>query len=87
MGWATVQFYPTAESSPYEAFDLEAKMTWGQLQVLAKLLNPSQPIAQQPRGRSPIPTPIKTNASLDRMQSVTSLDIFRVSSVLFSLLG
>lgn len=45
MGWATVQFYPTAESSPYEAFDLEAEMTWGQLQVLAELLNPSQPIA------------------------------------------
>jgi transcription-repair coupling factor (superfamily II helicase) len=45
MGWATIQFYPTAESSPYEAFDLEAEMTWGQLQVLAELLNPSQPIA------------------------------------------
>jgi transcription-repair coupling factor (superfamily II helicase) len=45
MGWATVQFYPTAESSPYEAFDLEAEMTWGQLQVLAELLDPKQPIA------------------------------------------
>jgi transcription-repair coupling factor (superfamily II helicase) len=45
MGWATVQFYPTAESSPYEAFDLEAEMTWGQLQVLAELLNASQPMA------------------------------------------
>jgi transcription-repair coupling factor (superfamily II helicase) len=45
MGWATIQFYPTAESSPYEAFDLEAEMTWGQLQVLAELLKPSQPIA------------------------------------------
>ncbi len=48
MGWATVQFYPTAESFPYEAFDLEAEITWGQLQVLAELLNPSQPITQQP---------------------------------------
>ena len=47
MGWATIQFYPTAESSPYEAFDLEAEMTWGQLQVLAELLNPSQLIADR----------------------------------------
>lgn len=45
MGWATVQFYPTAESCPYEAFDLEAEMTWGQLQVLAELLDPHQPLA------------------------------------------
>lgn len=47
MGWTTVQFYPTAESSPYESFNLEAEMTWGQLQGLAELLNPSQPISQQ----------------------------------------
>jgi transcription-repair coupling factor (superfamily II helicase) len=45
MGWVTVQFYPTTESSPYEAFDLEAEMTWGQLQVLAELLNANQPVA------------------------------------------
>jgi transcription-repair coupling factor (superfamily II helicase) len=45
MGWAVVQFYPTAESSPYEAFDLEAEMTWGQLQVLAELLHSTQPFA------------------------------------------
>jgi transcription-repair coupling factor (superfamily II helicase) len=45
MGWAAVQFYPTAESSPYEAFDLEAEMTWGQLQVLAELLHSNQPMA------------------------------------------
>jgi transcription-repair coupling factor (superfamily II helicase) len=38
MGWATVHFYPTSESSPYESFDSEAEMTWGQLQVLADLL-------------------------------------------------
>jgi transcription-repair coupling factor (superfamily II helicase) len=38
MGWATVHFYPTSESSPYEPFDSEAEMTWGQLQVLADLL-------------------------------------------------
>lgn len=45
MGWGVVQFYPTAESSPYEAFDLEAEITWGQLQVLAELLHSTQPLA------------------------------------------
>lgn len=38
MGWQTVHFYPTSESSPYEPFDPESEMTWGQLQVLADLL-------------------------------------------------
>jgi transcription-repair coupling factor (superfamily II helicase) len=37
MGWQTVHFYPTSEASPYEPFDPEAEMTWGQLQVLADL--------------------------------------------------
>lgn len=38
MGWTTVHFYPTSEASPYEPFDQESEMTWGQLQVLADLL-------------------------------------------------
>lgn len=38
MGWATVQFYPTSEASPYEPFDQESEMTWGQMQVLADLM-------------------------------------------------
>ncbi|MBW4421603.1 MAG: transcription-repair coupling factor [Myxacorys californica WJT36-NPBG1] len=38
MGWQTMQFYPTSETSPYEPFDSEAEMTWGQLQVLAELV-------------------------------------------------
>ncbi len=38
MGWQTVHFYPTSEASPYESFDPEAEMTWGQLQVLADLV-------------------------------------------------
>jgi transcription-repair coupling factor (superfamily II helicase) len=38
MGWQTVHFYPTSESSPYEPFDSESEMTWGQLQVLADLV-------------------------------------------------
>lgn len=38
MGWQTVHFYPTSESSPYEPFDPESEMVWGQMQVLADLL-------------------------------------------------
>ncbi|MDB9445644.1 transcription-repair coupling factor [Anabaena sp. CS-542/02] len=39
MGWQTVHFYPTSEASPYEPFDPETEMTWGQMQVLADLVN------------------------------------------------
>lgn len=39
MGWHTVHFYPTSEASPYEPFDPETEMTWGQMQVLADLVN------------------------------------------------
>jgi len=38
MGWQTVHFYPSSEASPYEAFDPEAEMVWGQMQVLAELV-------------------------------------------------
>ena len=38
MGWSTIHFYPTSEASPYEPFDLESEMTWGQLQVLTDLV-------------------------------------------------
>ena len=41
MGWTTVQFYPTSEASPYDPFDQESEMTWGQLQVLADLVKSS----------------------------------------------
>ncbi|MEH2235677.1 transcription-repair coupling factor [Nostoc sp.] len=37
MGWETVHFYPTSEASPYEPFDPETEMSWGQMQVLADL--------------------------------------------------
>ena len=39
MGWATVAFYPTSESSPYDAFNPESELIWGQLQVLSDLIN------------------------------------------------
>ena len=53
MGWPTVHFYPTSEASPYElSYSDENEMTWGQMQVLADLVdkqettaNPSKPIA------------------------------------------
>ena len=35
MGWQTVNFYPTSEASPYDPFDPESEITWGQMQVLA----------------------------------------------------
>lgn len=38
MGWPRVSLYPTSEASPYDPFDQESEMTWGQLQVLADLL-------------------------------------------------
>jgi transcription-repair coupling factor (superfamily II helicase) len=38
MGWQIAHFYPTSEASPYEPFDPESETTWGQLQVLADLV-------------------------------------------------
>ncbi len=38
MGWKTIHFYPTSEASPYEPFDPETEMIWGQMQVLADLI-------------------------------------------------
>ncbi|NJN72996.1 MAG: transcription-repair coupling factor [Limnothrix sp. RL_2_0] len=35
MGWSQVLFYPTSEASPYEAFDPESEMVWGQMQALS----------------------------------------------------
>jgi transcription-repair coupling factor (superfamily II helicase) len=46
MGWQTVQFYPTAESSPYGAVSRESELIWGQMQGIAEIIhNYSQPIA------------------------------------------
>ncbi len=39
MGWAAVNFYPTTEASPYEPFDPESELVWGQMQVLADLVS------------------------------------------------
>ncbi|MFM7439912.1 MAG: transcription-repair coupling factor, partial [Snowella sp.] len=37
MGWETVHFYPTSEASPYEQFNPESEMIWGQMQVLSSI--------------------------------------------------
>ncbi len=37
MGWQTVHFYPTTESSPYGASNLESETIWGQMQGLAEI--------------------------------------------------
>lgn len=42
MGWKTVHFYPTSEVSPYEPFDPESELNWGQMQVLADLVGGDQ---------------------------------------------
>jgi transcription-repair coupling factor (superfamily II helicase) len=39
MGWPSCQLYPTSEGSPYEPFDPTSEISWGQLQVLAELLD------------------------------------------------
>jgi transcription-repair coupling factor (superfamily II helicase) len=45
MGWETVQLYPTSEASPYEPFDLEPELVWGQFQVLADCLQGKKDMA------------------------------------------
>ena len=43
MGWPSCQLYPTSEGSPYEPFDPTSEITWGQLQVLAELVDGGEP--------------------------------------------
>ena len=50
MGWATVAFYPTSESSPYDAFDPESELIWGQLQVLSDLIRGKASAENMPPG-------------------------------------
>ncbi|MEO1621031.1 MAG: DEAD/DEAH box helicase, partial [Cyanobacteria bacterium J06632_3] len=50
MGWGTVAFYPTSESSPYDVFDPESELIWGQLQVLSDLSNGKAHHASLPPG-------------------------------------
>ncbi len=50
MGWGTVAFYPTSESSPYDTFDPESELIWGQLQVLSDLINGKADTEKLPPG-------------------------------------
>ncbi|KHG41699.1 MAG: transcription-repair coupling factor [Aphanizomenon flos-aquae KM1D3_PB] len=56
MGWKTVHFYPTSEASPYEPFDPENELSWGQMQVLADLVNGRSSVVsgQLPKQRTAI---------------------------------
>ncbi|MEO0853469.1 MAG: CarD family transcriptional regulator, partial [Cyanobacteria bacterium J06648_11] len=45
MGWNAASLYPTSEASPYEPFDAESEMVWGQLQVLADLCQQPEKVA------------------------------------------
>ena len=42
MGWRGVNFYPALDISPYDGFPTESETTWGQLQLLADLVTPSE---------------------------------------------
>jgi len=67
MGWETVHFYPTSEASPYEPFDPESEMTWGQMQVLADLVK-RLPVAGSTETTGQVVTPamaiVATQAAL-----------------------
>ncbi|MCU0532631.1 MAG: transcription-repair coupling factor [Hydrococcus sp. Prado102] len=39
MDWKTVHFYPTSEASPYESFNPESEMIWGQMQILSSVIS------------------------------------------------
>lgn len=38
MGYKQVFFYPTTEASPYDSFNSESEMIWGQMQTLSSLI-------------------------------------------------
>jgi len=44
MGWPTVLFYPTSETTPYEDLDPTSEITYGQLQVLGELMGQQEPL-------------------------------------------
>ncbi len=39
MGWQSVHFYPTSDVLPYEPYQPTSEIVWGQMQVLADLVN------------------------------------------------
>ena len=81
MGWQTVHFYPTSEASPYEPYTSD-EMTWGQMQVLADLVNRSSEGEHRPvaiittqRALQPhLPPPEVFRASCFKLKAGISLD-------------
>jgi len=63
MGWQTVHFYPTSEASPYEPFDPETEMTWGQMQVLADLIQVNTAAGGAGGETTPRPSPLAPRPS------------------------
>ena len=63
MGWKSVYFYPTTESSPYGATSTESEMIWGQMQALTEVLSAGGGLADAGTGgdllRSADPTGAK----------------------------
>ncbi|MGV2389154.1 MAG UNVERIFIED_CONTAM: hypothetical protein LVR29_15490 [Microcystis novacekii LVE1205-3] len=45
MTWKGVFFYPTSEACPYETFNRESEMIWGQMQVLSTISHQDAGIA------------------------------------------
>ncbi|MEH2022019.1 transcription-repair coupling factor [Nostoc sp.] len=69
MGWQTVHFYPTSEASPYEPFDPETEMSWGQMQVLADLSIEHGALGMAHGEENQIPNP---NSQLSKMAIVAT---------------
>ncbi len=54
MGWQTVNFYPTSEASPYDPFDPESEITWGQMQVLSVISQEGKGEGEKVHSNQPI---------------------------------
>lgn len=65
MGWQAVHFYPTTESSPYGATNLESETIWGQMQGLAEIS----------AARRQLPTAAKTEVGIGLAKSKESSGI------------
>ncbi|MGL5033178.1 MAG: CarD family transcriptional regulator, partial [Microcystaceae cyanobacterium] len=73
MGWATVNFYPTSGASPYEAFNQESEMIWGQMQILAGLGQNKTAIVTTEKALQPLLPPVEIfkNYCLNFQQGVS----------------
>ncbi|MEX0267765.1 transcription-repair coupling factor [Leptolyngbyaceae cyanobacterium UHCC 1019] len=79
MGWQTVNFYPTSESSPYEPFDSEAEIVWGQMQVLADLVGKGTGDREQGTENGRIQAPLYAIVATERalQPHLPPVDVFQ----------